>query len=74
MENFERAFVIPELMHHDSFEQWEAEGASDLNSRAITKARQILNDYEMPKLDEAVDEELLDFIDRRENELPDLIS
>ena len=74
LENFERAFVIPELMHHDSFEQWEAEGASDLNSRAITKARQMLNEYEMPKLDEAVDEELLDFIDRRENELPDLIS
>ena len=61
-------------MHHDSFEQWEAEGASDLNSRAITKARQMLKDYEMPKLDEAVDEELLDFIDRRVSELPDLIS
>ena len=74
LENFERAFVIPELMHHDSFEQWEAEGASDLNGRAITKARQMLNEYEMPKLDEAVDEELLDFIDRRESELPDLIS
>ena len=26
LENFERVFVIPELMHHDSFEQWETEG------------------------------------------------
>ena len=26
------------------------------------------------KLDETIDEELLDFIDRRESELPDLIS
>ena len=73
LENFEQAFVIPELMHHDSFEQWEAEGALDLNSRAVTKAKRMLNDYEMPKLDKAVDEELLDFIDRREKELPDLI-
>tara|TARA_B100001996_G_scaffold51247_1_gene36650 strand:- start:1054 stop:2007 length:954 start_codon:yes stop_codon:yes gene_type:complete len=73
LENFEQAFVIPELMHHDSFEQWEAEGALDLNSRAVTKAKRMLSDYEMPKLDKAVDEELLDFIDRREKELPDLI-
>lgn len=74
LENFEQAFIIPELMHHDSFEQWEAEGSLDTNDRAVNKARQMLADYEMPKLDEAVDEELCAFIERRERALPDTLS
>ncbi len=74
LENFERAFVIPELMHHDSFEQWEAEGGLDLNERAINKAKKLLSDYEMPKLDQAIDEELIEFIQKRELQLPDNVS
>ncbi len=74
LENFERAFVIPELMHHDSFEQWEAEGGLDLNERAIKKAKKMLRDYEMPELDEAINEELKEFIRKRELQLPDNVS
>ncbi len=71
LENFERAFIIPELMHHDSFEQWEAEGRLDLNDRAVAKAKSMLGDYEPPPLDPAIDEELQDFIARREMEIGD---
>ena len=74
LENFERAFVIPELMNHDSFEQWEAEGGLDLNDRAIKKAKKLLSDYEMPKLDQAINDELIEFIKKRELQLPDNIS
>ena len=73
LENFEKAFIIPEMMHHDSFEQWEAEGRLDTNDRAIRKVRQMLTEFEAPKLDEAIDEELLDFIARREAALGDAI-
>ena len=74
LENFERAFVIPELMNHDSFEQWEAEGGLDLNERAIKKAKKLLSDYEMPKLDPAINDELIEFIKKRELQLPDNVS
>lgn len=74
LENFQEAFMMPELMNHDSFEQWEAEGAQDANTRAIHKAKQMLNDYEAPILDEAIDEALQEFIAKREAILPDNVT
>ncbi len=74
LDNFEKAFMMPELMSHDSFEQWQAEGGQDANQRAITRVRQMLSDYEYPLLDEATDEELRDFVSRRERELPELVT
>ena len=71
LENFETAFMMPELMNFDSLEQWEADGAQDANQRAISKVRQLLGDYEAPPLDAAIEEELLDFVARRERILPD---
>ncbi len=71
--NFKTAFMMPELMNHDSFEQWSADGAQDANQRGIEKARRMLSDYEAPGLDPAVDEALRDFIARRESELPDTV-
>ncbi len=73
LENFEQAFIIPELMHHDSFEQWEADGRMDLNERAVAKAQMMLKEFESPPLDPAIDEELQDFIARREIEIGDAI-
>ena len=34
-------------------------------------ARKMLNEYEEPKLDAAIDEALLDYIARREREIPE---
>ena len=73
LDHFEAAFIIPELMHHDSYEQWEAEGRLDANDRAVRKARSMLAEYELPDLDPAIDEELRDFIARRELEIGDAI-
>ena len=38
----------------------------DANARGIAKVQKMLSDYEEPKLDEAIEEALLDFIARRE--------
>ena len=70
LENFERAFFMPELFNNDSIEQWVAEGSIETNERALTYAKQLLSDYEEPKLDEGVNEALLDYIARREREIP----
>ncbi|MGI9374365.1 MAG: trimethylamine methyltransferase family protein [Hyphomicrobiales bacterium] len=74
LEKFKHAFIIPELTHHDGFEQWEAEGTLDTNDREIRKVRQMLSDYEMPKLDEAINEELSEFVESRVLERPDSVS
>lgn len=69
-ENFQRAFFMPRLFDNNSFDQWQAEGSVEIQERASTYARNLLNEYEEPKLDEAVDEELRAYIDRREREIP----
>ncbi len=70
LENFERAFFMPELFDNNSIEQWQAEGGAEVNERALNRARDMLNEYEEPKLDPGINDELLDFIARREEEIP----
>ena len=68
-ENFQRAFFLPRLFDNNSFEQWSAEGSRDTTARALDYAKKLLAEYEQPKLDEAIDEELRAFISRREGEI-----
>lgn len=70
LENFQRAFFMPELFDNNSIEQWQAEGSHDINARANAHARTMLKEYEEPRLDPAVNEALLDYIARREREIP----
>ena len=74
LEHFESAFFMPSIMDFNSFEQWSAEGGKDHDLRGREKARAMLASYEEPKLDEAVDEALRDFIARRESELPNSVN
>ena len=69
-ENFQNAFFMPELFDNNSIEQWIAEGSKEINERALEKAKALLDQYEEPKLDEGVNEALLDYIARREREIP----
>jgi trimethylamine---corrinoid protein Co-methyltransferase len=54
-----------------SFEQWEAEGGQDADVRANTAWNRALASYEAPSIDEAVDEELREWIDRRKASVAD---
>lgn len=69
-ENFQTAFFMPELFDNSPYEQWMVNGSKDTNARALDYARKLLSEYEEPKLDEARDEELRDYIARREREIP----
>lgn len=69
-DNFQSAFFMPDLFDNNSVEQWIAEGSKDTTARALEHARNLLAQYEEPKLDAAVDEALLDYIARREREIP----
>jgi len=67
---FQEAFFIPKLFDNNSIEQWIADGSQDVTQRALTEAKALLQAYEEPTLDIAVDEALREYIDRREREIP----
>ena len=70
LDHFQSAFFMPELFDNNSIEQWVAEGSQDTTARALAYARALLADYEEPMLDPAINEALLDYIARREREIP----
>jgi trimethylamine---corrinoid protein Co-methyltransferase len=70
LEHFEKAFFMPTLMDFNSYEQWNAEGAKDHDTRGRDKARAMLAAYEKPKMDEGIAEGLREFVERRERDLP----
>ena len=69
--NFETAFWRSELSNNDSFEQWELDGGLDAAQRANRRWKQRLAEYEEPRLDEALHDELLDWIRVRKASFPD---
>jgi len=62
MANYETAYYDATMSNSDSFEQWSEDGAKDCEARAYDRWNQLLNDYEAPSLDPAIDEELKAFI------------
>ena len=69
--NFETAFYRSPLADNNSFEQWDAEGAKDMNQRANALWKKQLAEYVEPPLDVAVDEALVEFIARKKASFPD---
>lgn len=67
---FKEAFFMPKLFDNNSYEQWVADGSKDITGRALTEAKLLLESYVEPKLDEGINEALLDYIARREREIP----
>ena len=59
--NFERAFYRSVVADNNSYEQWEQDGSLDAAQRANTIWKRMLEEYEAPPLDPAVDEALLEF-------------
>ncbi len=71
--NFESAFYLSEVADNTSFEQWDEEGALSAAERANALWKEKLAGYEAPPLDDAIDEELQEYIGRRKAEMPDEI-
>jgi trimethylamine--corrinoid protein Co-methyltransferase len=69
--NFETAFYRSEIADNNSFEQWESEGSLDAAMRANGVWKKTLAEYEAPPIDDAVDAELREWIDRKKASFPD---
>jgi trimethylamine--corrinoid protein Co-methyltransferase len=69
--NFETAFYRSSTADNESFERWEAEGSLDAAQRANRTWKKLLADYEPPPIDDALDEELREWIERKKASFPD---
>lgn len=65
LERYESAFYAPMLSDWRNFESWAEDGGKDALARAHAIWKQLLADYEEPRLDPAVEEELDAFVERR---------
>lgn len=70
--NFETAFYRSPVAHNGSFEQWEAEGSLDAQTRAYKIWNKMLEDYQAPDLDPAIDEALLEYVAKVKGSMPDM--
>jgi trimethylamine--corrinoid protein Co-methyltransferase len=71
MERFRTCFYRPFLNSSDNYERWMRNGAKDTAVRAGEIFRQKLEEYEPPPLDDAVRQELEEYVVRRRAELGD---
>ncbi len=69
--NFETAFYRSTIADNNSFEQWHQDGAKEAPTRANAIWKQMLQNYEAPPLDPAIDEALQSYIERRKAEFED---
>jgi trimethylamine--corrinoid protein Co-methyltransferase len=69
--NFESAFWVSQVADHASFEQWESEGSQPADQRANARWKEQLASYEAPPLDDAIEAEMAEFVDRRKAAFPD---
>lgn len=69
LERYESAFYAPILSSRENFENWQEAGSKDAAIRANAIWKQLLNDYEQPPLDPAINEALIDYVERRKQEI-----
>jgi trimethylamine--corrinoid protein Co-methyltransferase len=71
MGRFRECFYRPLLSSSMNFERWSRQGALDACARASAIYQKVLDEYEQPPLDEAVRQELEEYVARRRVELGD---
>ncbi|HZG98091.1 MAG TPA: trimethylamine methyltransferase family protein [Nocardioidaceae bacterium] len=74
LERFRDCFWRPTVASTENFERWTRNGSQDHSQRSDARWKALLESYERPPLDDAVEAELLDFVERRAAELGDAVS
>ena len=64
MENYQTAFWDSETADNEPFEKWEIAGCTDAATRANARWKRTLAEYQTPPIDEAIDEALVEFVER----------
>jgi len=62
---YETAFYSPMISNRQNFEAWQEAGSVDSATQANTIWKQLLQEYIQPELDPAIDEALVNYVNRR---------
>ena len=73
LERFRDCFWRPSVATTDNFDRWTRAGHPDHATRASARVDELLEAYERPPLDDAIEAELIEFVERRARELGDPI-
>ena len=71
LERFRECFWRPTVATTDNYDRWTRGGSLEHAARAGARWRELIETYERPPLDAAIEEELLEFVERRAAELGD---
>jgi trimethylamine---corrinoid protein Co-methyltransferase len=71
LERFRECFYRPLLSSTENFDRWQRNGGRDATARAGEIWRRMLEEYEPPPIDDAVRDELEEYVARRRAELGD---
>src|SRR4051794_1249618 len=71
---FRDCFWRPTVATTDNHDRWTRGGALEHAARATSRWRELLETYERPPLDDAIEEELVEYVERRAAELGDEVS
>lgn len=69
--NFKTAFWRTEILDYKPFETWQEEGERDTVQLARERVAKLLNDYQKPAIDPAIEEALNDYVARKKASMPD---
>jgi trimethylamine--corrinoid protein Co-methyltransferase len=71
LERFRECFWRPTVASTENIDRWTRNGSLDHQARATRRWQTLLEQYERPPIDEAVEEQLIEFVRRRAAELGD---
>ncbi|QQA44834.1 trimethylamine methyltransferase family protein [Pelagovum pacificum] len=69
--NFKTAFWRTEVLDYKPYEQWEEEGARDSVQLASLRVEKLLNDYQKPPIDPAIEEALRAYVAEKKASMAD---
>lgn len=69
--NFKTAFWRTDLLDYKPFETWQEEGERDTVTLAKERVAKLLNDYQKPAIDPAVEEALTEYVAKKKASMPD---
>jgi trimethylamine---corrinoid protein Co-methyltransferase len=69
LERYETAFYEPILSDWSNFESWTEAGSATATERANRVWKQLLEEYEAPPIDAAIEDELKAFVEQRKGEI-----
>ncbi|MEJ5217265.1 trimethylamine methyltransferase family protein [Cognatishimia sp. D5M38] len=69
--NFKSAFWRSELLDYKPFETWEEEGARDTQTLAANRVKTLLDNYQKPAIDPAIEEALNAYVAEKKASMPD---